>query len=207
MTPMMDWDRVRVFHAVAQAGSFTRAAEGLGLSQSAISRQIGALEEDLGTAALPSPCTRAGAYRAGRDPAAHGQRGRQAHGVGADRARREPGIRRPVTCASTRRSAWARSGWSAQLPDFVERHPDITDLAGHRRQRRRPQHAGSRRRHSGGTAHAARPDPAPADDGAHAHLRRASLSRAARHPGHVEELDQHRLIAYGDEPQRCRCRV
>lgn len=46
---MLDWDRVRVFHAVAQAGSFTRAAEKLGLSQSAISRQIGALEEDLGT--------------------------------------------------------------------------------------------------------------------------------------------------------------
>lgn len=46
---MMDWDRVRVFHAVAQAGSFTRAAERLGLSQSAISRQIGALEEDLAT--------------------------------------------------------------------------------------------------------------------------------------------------------------
>lgn len=45
---MLDWDRVRVFHAVAQAGSFTRAAERLGLSQSAISRQIGALEEDLG---------------------------------------------------------------------------------------------------------------------------------------------------------------
>ena len=45
---MMDWDRVRVFHAVAQAGSFTRAADRLGLSQSAISRQIGALEEDLG---------------------------------------------------------------------------------------------------------------------------------------------------------------
>ena len=37
---MLDWDRVRVFHAVAQAGSFTRAAERLGLSQSAISRQI-----------------------------------------------------------------------------------------------------------------------------------------------------------------------
>ena len=47
---MLDWDRVRVFHAVAQAGSFTRAAERLGLSQSAISRQIGALEDDLGTA-------------------------------------------------------------------------------------------------------------------------------------------------------------
>lgn len=47
---MFDWDRVRVFRGVAEAGSFTRAAETLGLSQSAISRQIGALEEDLGTA-------------------------------------------------------------------------------------------------------------------------------------------------------------
>ena len=45
---MLDWDRVRVFRGVAQAGSFTRAADTLGLSQSAISRQIGALEEDLG---------------------------------------------------------------------------------------------------------------------------------------------------------------
>lgn len=46
---MMDWDRVRIFHAVAGAGSFTRAADRLGLSQSAISRQIGALEETIGT--------------------------------------------------------------------------------------------------------------------------------------------------------------
>lgn len=46
---MLDWDRIRIFHAVAEAGSFTRAADRLGLSQSAISRQIGALEEYLGT--------------------------------------------------------------------------------------------------------------------------------------------------------------
>lgn len=46
---MLDWDRVRIFHAVAQVGSFTRAADRLGLSQSAISRQISALEEDLRT--------------------------------------------------------------------------------------------------------------------------------------------------------------
>ncbi|MGI9419431.1 MAG: LysR family transcriptional regulator [Geminicoccaceae bacterium] len=44
-----DWDRIRVFHGVAEAGSFTRASESLNLSQSAISRQIGALEEDVGT--------------------------------------------------------------------------------------------------------------------------------------------------------------
>lgn len=45
----MDWDKIRIFHAVADAGSFTHAGEVLGLSQSAISRQISALEEDLNT--------------------------------------------------------------------------------------------------------------------------------------------------------------
>ncbi|MEQ9121207.1 MAG: LysR family transcriptional regulator, partial [Alphaproteobacteria bacterium] len=44
----MDWDKLRVFHAVADAGSFTHAGETLGLSQSAVSRQVHALEESLG---------------------------------------------------------------------------------------------------------------------------------------------------------------
>lgn len=44
---MMDWDKLRVFHAVAEAGSFTHAGEKLNLSQSAVSRQISALEESL----------------------------------------------------------------------------------------------------------------------------------------------------------------
>ena len=44
----MDWDKLRVFHAVAAAGSLTHAAEELHLSQSAISRQIRGLEEALG---------------------------------------------------------------------------------------------------------------------------------------------------------------
>jgi len=43
----MDWDKLRVFHAVAEAGSFTHAGETLNLSQSAVSRQISALEEAL----------------------------------------------------------------------------------------------------------------------------------------------------------------
>ena len=44
----MDWDKLRIFHSVADAGSFTHAGETLNLSQSAVSRQIGALEENLG---------------------------------------------------------------------------------------------------------------------------------------------------------------
>ncbi|MBA3813384.1 MAG: LysR family transcriptional regulator [Alphaproteobacteria bacterium] len=45
----MDWDKLRVFHAVALAGSFTKATETLNISQSAISRQVSILEESLGT--------------------------------------------------------------------------------------------------------------------------------------------------------------
>ncbi len=47
MADTMDWDKLRVFHAVAEAGSFTHAGETLNLSQSAVSRQISALEEAL----------------------------------------------------------------------------------------------------------------------------------------------------------------
>ncbi len=44
----MDWDKLKVFHAAAEAGSFTHAGEHLGLSQSAVSRQVSALEQELG---------------------------------------------------------------------------------------------------------------------------------------------------------------
>ena len=46
---MMDWDKLRIFHAVADAGSLTHAGDVLHLSQSAVSRQIRALEESLNT--------------------------------------------------------------------------------------------------------------------------------------------------------------
>jgi len=45
----IDWDKLRVFHAVADAGSFTHAGDTLNLSQSAVSRQVSALEQSLGT--------------------------------------------------------------------------------------------------------------------------------------------------------------
>lgn len=43
----MDWDKLRIFHAVAEAGSFTHAGEKLFLSQSAVSRQVSALEDSV----------------------------------------------------------------------------------------------------------------------------------------------------------------
>ena len=45
----MDWDKLKIFHMVAEAGSFTKATINLHLSQSAISRQIQSLEQDLKT--------------------------------------------------------------------------------------------------------------------------------------------------------------
>ena len=43
----MDWDKLKIFHTVAEASSFTKAATVLNLSQSAISRQIQSLEHEL----------------------------------------------------------------------------------------------------------------------------------------------------------------
>ena len=43
----MDWDKLRIFHAAGQAGSFTRAGETLNMSQSAVSRQVSAGRQQL----------------------------------------------------------------------------------------------------------------------------------------------------------------
>lgn len=45
MPDSIDWDKLKTFHAAARSGSLTRAAADLGISQSAVSRQIAALEE------------------------------------------------------------------------------------------------------------------------------------------------------------------
>ena len=44
----MDWDKLKTFHFAAETGSLTHAADKLGVSQSAVSRQIAALEERIG---------------------------------------------------------------------------------------------------------------------------------------------------------------
>ncbi|MDR8411476.1 LysR family transcriptional regulator, partial [Nonomuraea sp. 3-1Str] len=60
----MDPHLLRTFVAVAEAGSFSAAAERLGYTQSAVSQQIAALEADLGLPLLrrrPVEPTEAGA--------------------------------------------------------------------------------------------------------------------------------------------------
>ncbi len=44
----MDWDKLRIFHAVAHAGSLTKAEKELKLSQSVLSRHVAALEDEFG---------------------------------------------------------------------------------------------------------------------------------------------------------------
>lgn len=44
----MDWDKLKSFHAAAETGSLTAAGNRLNISQSAVSRQIAALEAQLG---------------------------------------------------------------------------------------------------------------------------------------------------------------
>ena len=47
MAAPLDWDKLRIFHAAAEAKSFTHGGDKLGLSQSAVSRQVSALEQEL----------------------------------------------------------------------------------------------------------------------------------------------------------------
>ena len=202
MTPMMDWDRVRVFHAVAQAGSFTRAAEAAGPEPVGDQPADRCARGRSRHAAVPPPCARAGADRAGRDPAAYRQRGRQADGVGPDRAGREPGF--------------------AGRPSAHQRH----DRAGHgvaggaiARLRRAPsRHHASRWSSATATSISACARPTSRSGGAadqpdliqrrlmtvHTHIYGAP-GYLERHgtPQTFEELDRHRLIAYG-EAYRCR---
>ncbi len=49
MPDTLDWDKIKTFRAAADTGSLTAAAHRLHISQSAVSRQISALEHQLGT--------------------------------------------------------------------------------------------------------------------------------------------------------------
>ena len=180
----MDWDKLKVFHAAAEAGSFTHAGERLGLSQSAVSRQVSALEGELVGVAVSPPRPRADPHRARRTALSHRARSLHEAGGGAHQAYRQPraaerraqgvdhaGHRRPLADAAARR-----------IPRSLSRHPHHADY--HRRGAR-PRHARGRRRHPPAPAEAARPDPAQAVLGAFPRLRVARLSQALRHAAHA----------------------
>lgn len=73
----MDLNRIAVFARVAEAGSFTGAAAGLGVRKSSVSRAVAALEADLGVRLLQRTTRRIGLTDAGR---AYYERARDALG-------------------------------------------------------------------------------------------------------------------------------
>ena len=195
----MDWDRVRVFHAVAHAGSFTRAADRLGLSQSAISRQIGGLGGGPAAPPFPRHARRLVLNRQGEIllQAADEIAKRVASVEAAlGESRDSPAGHLRVNTTIGLGTVWL----VAQLPDFVERYPDITislivsdtdvDLS---------------MREADVAIRVARPTQPDLIQRrlmtVHTHIYGAP-TYLERHgtPASFEDLDRHRLIAYGDDP-------
>lgn len=195
---MTNWDRIRVFVAVAEAGSFTRAAERLGSSQSAISRQIGALEEDLGVTlfhrhARGLVLTEQGEllYQTAREMA---ERLARAETLIAESRDKPAGHLRVNTTVGVG-TVWLAS----HIAEFCERYPEISisivvsdsdldlimreaDVAIRLQRPRQPDLVQRRLM----TVHT------------HIYGSPAYLDRHGR-PKTADDLDHHRLIAYGDE--------
>ncbi len=120
----LDWDKLRVFHAAAEAGSFTHAAETLRLSQSAISRQVSALEHDVGVPLF---------HRHARGLVLTEQ-GEMLFRTAHDVLMKLEAIKTSLSDAKDRPSGLLRvtttvglgAGWlTERLPEFLELYPDI----------------------------------------------------------------------------------
>lgn len=121
----MDWDKLKIFHVVAEAGSFTHAGDHLNLSQSAISRQIGKLEESLGVALFHRHArglllTEQGEllYRVAHDMSA---RVAMTEGMITD-TREKPHGELKVTTTVGFGSTWL----TPRIREFTEHYPDVT---------------------------------------------------------------------------------
>ncbi|MBB3809443.1 LysR substrate-binding domain-containing protein [Pseudochelatococcus contaminans] len=120
----MDWDKVRIFYTVAEAGSFTRAGEDLGLSQSAVSRQVSALERDLRAPLFHRHArglilTEQGEllFRAARDMTMR---------LETTRARLSESRERPSGTLRITTTAGLGTHWlAARLGEFMDLYPDI----------------------------------------------------------------------------------
>jgi DNA-binding transcriptional LysR family regulator len=120
----LDWDKIRIFYTVAEAGSFTRAGDDLGLSQSAVSRQVSALERELKAPLFHRHArglilTEQGdiLFRAARDMRMR---------LESTRARLEETSERPSGDLKVTTTVGLGSLWLTQrLPEFLDSYPDI----------------------------------------------------------------------------------
>ncbi|GGB35477.1 transcriptional regulator [Roseibium aquae] len=120
----MDWDKLRIFHAAAQAGSFTHAGDTLHMSQSAVSRQVSSLEQDLGVPLFHRHArglllTEQGEllYRTARDVL---MKLESVQSRLADSRNKPSGILRVTTTVGLG-STWL----TARINEFVELYPDV----------------------------------------------------------------------------------
>ncbi|MDE0810298.1 MAG: LysR family transcriptional regulator [Alphaproteobacteria bacterium] len=195
----MDWDKLRVFHAVAEAGSFTHAGETLNLSQSAVSRQISHLEESINTSLFHR-------HARGLILTEQGEMLYQtAHEVFAKLATTEALIseaketpKGPLRITTT--VAFGSTWLASRIGDFLECYPDISvtllindhELDLSMRQ----------------ADVAVRLTPPKQPDLIQRHLRTirfhlyASPGYLASHgmPDSIEALSHHRIVIYGDSP-------
>src|SRR5262249_17233573 len=120
----MDWDKLRIFHAAAQAGSFTHAGDALHMSQSAVSRQVAALESELGVPLF---------YRHARGLILTEQ-GEETFPAAADGPIKLEAVRSRLTDSEEKPSGTLRitttlglgSTWlTPRLPEFCELYPSI----------------------------------------------------------------------------------
>ncbi|MEM7766685.1 MAG: LysR family transcriptional regulator [Pseudomonadota bacterium] len=120
----MDWSKLKSFHAAAESGSLTGAGEKLGISQSAVSRQIAALEEHLGVSLFQRHArglvlTDAGhtLHTSTQDMAAAAASANSALQDQQDTPQGELVVTAPVAFGST---------WLVpRLGGFIDRHPDL----------------------------------------------------------------------------------
>lgn len=193
----LDWDKLRLFDLVAEAGSFTEAARRLHMSQPALSRQISALEADIGAKLFHRHARGLAMTHEGEQlhAATHEmqdrlERTRQAIDASRDRPTGEIRLTTTVSFGST----WL----PRQLGDFLDLYPDIrisvqlsdldVDLA-------KREADVAIRFHPPFQSELVQKPLLPIR-----HFLCASADYIARHgaPQSVADLDRHRLIAYGD---------
>ncbi|KPF73646.1 LysR family transcriptional regulator [alpha proteobacterium AAP81b] len=121
----MDWEKLRLFYQVAEAGSFTEAARRLHMSQPALSRQIGALEEQVGAKLFHRHARGLAMTHEGEQlrTATHDMAERlEAARVSIDTSRDRPSGEIRVTTTVSFGSTWL----ARQLVDFLDLYPDIS---------------------------------------------------------------------------------
>ena len=192
----MDWDKLRIFHAAAEAGSFTHAGETLGLSQSAVSRQVGALEHDLGAPLFHRHAR--GLILTEQGEMLHAAVHDVVLKLDAVRSRLIDSREKPHGDLRVTTTLALGANWLApRLGEFVELYPGGQTAAAAVRRRTRPRHARGRRGAAPARADAARPDPPPAVHRAFPRLRLDRLPQEDGQPRTIADLDQHRLVAFG----------